>query len=196
MPTIEKDFRRSVVYQIYVKSFCDSNGDGIGDLPGLISKLDYLEDLGVTDLRYNQESFPTLSTLSLTKLWADAYQYFQTGSETASWLEGLCGQTTTSFIRDGITQPGVTVHNKAGWYPSDDVDYRSVTDAGIVEDADGDVYLLAIMTGMSYNDESVSAFEELANIIFETRGALATDAGGTSTADSAAGDADADSASA
>ncbi len=34
-------------YQIYPKSFCDSNGDGIGDLQGIISKLDYLEQLGV-----------------------------------------------------------------------------------------------------------------------------------------------------
>lgn len=36
-----------VAYQIYPKSFCDSNGDGIGDLPGIISRLDYLKDLGV-----------------------------------------------------------------------------------------------------------------------------------------------------
>ena len=34
-------------YQIYPKSFCDTNGDGIGDLPGIISKLDYLKELGV-----------------------------------------------------------------------------------------------------------------------------------------------------
>lgn len=47
MAEIEKDFRRSVVYQIYVKSFCDSNGDGLGDLPGITSKLDYLAHLGV-----------------------------------------------------------------------------------------------------------------------------------------------------
>lgn len=47
MAEIEKDFRRSVVYQIYVKSFCDSNGDGLGDLPGITSKLDYLATLGV-----------------------------------------------------------------------------------------------------------------------------------------------------
>ena len=47
MKTIERDIKKAVVYQIYVKSFCDSNGDGIGDIPGIISKLDYLENLGV-----------------------------------------------------------------------------------------------------------------------------------------------------
>ena len=41
------DFRNSTVYQIYIKSFCDSNGDGIGDLGGIISRLDYLKNLGV-----------------------------------------------------------------------------------------------------------------------------------------------------
>ena len=47
MARIEKDYRRAVIYQIYVKSFCDSDGDGLGDLPGIIGKLDYLERLGV-----------------------------------------------------------------------------------------------------------------------------------------------------
>lgn len=40
-------WKESVVYQIYPRSFADSNGDGIGDLRGIISKLDYLKDLGV-----------------------------------------------------------------------------------------------------------------------------------------------------
>lgn len=40
-------WKSSVVYQIYPKSFKDSNGDGIGDLVGIIEKLDYLKDLGV-----------------------------------------------------------------------------------------------------------------------------------------------------
>ena len=36
-----------VAYQIYPKSFLDTNGDGIGDLRGIISKLDYLKELGI-----------------------------------------------------------------------------------------------------------------------------------------------------
>lgn len=42
-----KDFKKSIVYQIYPKSFKDSNGDGFGDLNGVIEKLDYLKELGV-----------------------------------------------------------------------------------------------------------------------------------------------------
>ncbi len=41
------DFSDKVVYQIYPKSFRDSNGDGFGDIPGVIEKLDYLQELGV-----------------------------------------------------------------------------------------------------------------------------------------------------
>ena len=39
-----------VFYEIFVYSFCDSNGDGIGDLQGVISKLDYLEELGINGI--------------------------------------------------------------------------------------------------------------------------------------------------
>lgn len=42
-----KWWKNAVVYQIYPRSFCDSNGDGIGDLKGIISKMDYLGNLGI-----------------------------------------------------------------------------------------------------------------------------------------------------
>ena len=44
---VKKWWNEKVAYQIYPKSFYDTNGDGIGDLRGVIEKLDYLKDLGV-----------------------------------------------------------------------------------------------------------------------------------------------------
>ena len=46
-PVRPKWWKEAVFYQIYPRSFCDSNGDGIGDLQGIISKLDYLKSLGI-----------------------------------------------------------------------------------------------------------------------------------------------------
>ena len=48
MPVDPQWYRNAVIYQMHVRSFADSNGDGIGDFQGAISKLDYLEELGVT----------------------------------------------------------------------------------------------------------------------------------------------------
>ena len=39
-------WKRTTIYQIYPRSFRDSTGDGIGDLPGIIEKLEYIKDLG------------------------------------------------------------------------------------------------------------------------------------------------------
>ena len=46
-PAVPRWWHDQVVYQIYPRSFCDSNGDGIGDLPGIVARLDHLQALGV-----------------------------------------------------------------------------------------------------------------------------------------------------
>jgi alpha-glucosidase len=46
-------WREAVVYQVYVRSFADSNGDGTGDLAGVIERLPYLAELGVDALWFN-----------------------------------------------------------------------------------------------------------------------------------------------
>ena len=63
MPGRPDWWREAVVYQVYPRSFQDSNGDGIGDLPGLIARLDYLNDgtprsLGV-DAIWLSPTFPS-----------------------------------------------------------------------------------------------------------------------------------------
>lgn len=46
-------WRKTTVYQIYPRSFCDSNGDGIGDLEGIISRLDHVKDLGIETIWFS-----------------------------------------------------------------------------------------------------------------------------------------------
>jgi len=41
-------YKEAIVYQLHIKTFCDANDGGIGDFQGLLSKLDYLKNIGVT----------------------------------------------------------------------------------------------------------------------------------------------------
>ena len=53
----KKWWHSSVVYQIYPRSFKDSNNDGIGDINGIIEKLDYLKELGIDVIWLNPLQF-------------------------------------------------------------------------------------------------------------------------------------------
>ena len=46
-------WKEMAVYQVWPRSFCDGNGDGIGDLKGVLSKLDYIKSLGVDAIWFN-----------------------------------------------------------------------------------------------------------------------------------------------
>jgi maltose alpha-D-glucosyltransferase/alpha-amylase len=53
LPVLADDplwYKDAIVYEVHVKAFCDSNADGMGDFPGLTSKLDYIQDLGVNTI--------------------------------------------------------------------------------------------------------------------------------------------------
>src|SRR6478736_1225606 len=43
-------FKEALIYQLHLQTFCDANNDGIGDFQGLLSKLDYLKNLGVSTI--------------------------------------------------------------------------------------------------------------------------------------------------
>ena len=47
-PPVPLWFKEAIIYQLHIKTFCDANHDGIGDFQGLLSKLDYLKNLGIT----------------------------------------------------------------------------------------------------------------------------------------------------
>ena len=53
IPKVPDWAKNAVFYQIYPQTFCDSDGDGIGDLQGIISKLDYVKSLGVDAIWFN-----------------------------------------------------------------------------------------------------------------------------------------------
>jgi maltose alpha-D-glucosyltransferase/alpha-amylase len=50
LPTDRRWYKDAIIYQLHVRAFCDSNDDGVGDFRGLMQKLDYLQELGVTAL--------------------------------------------------------------------------------------------------------------------------------------------------
>ena len=59
----EKWWKNAVVYQIYPKSFRDTNGDGFGDIPGGIEKLDYLQEFG-----FPRSMIPPIMTMDMTSV--------------------------------------------------------------------------------------------------------------------------------
>lgn len=133
----------------------------------------WLAELGVHDASSSHDQYPVSSARSLVKLWANTYDYFQSGTATSQWLMDLAASTNISFIREALAGQGATVLNKAGWFTTDDVYSRCVADAGIIQDGEGHAYLMAILTNMSYDWNTAVLVETLAANLYDLRGALA-----------------------
>ena len=102
-------WQESVIYQIYPRSFMDGNNDGNGDLKGIISKLDYLEDLGVDILSYDhvimiavQPGLPAnyygLGGLPIKDKVGYSFVLHLDVEKTLNYLNGLQENTWTSAI--------------------------------------------------------------------------------------------------
>ena len=73
-----------VLYQVYPRSYADSNGDGIGDLPGLISKLDHLEWLGI-DALVAQSDVPIAQRMTGATTSPTTTTCIQTSGRSPTW---------------------------------------------------------------------------------------------------------------
>ena len=60
------NFHKYVIYQIYPKSFCDTKGDGLGDLRGIIEKIPYIASLGVDMVWFNPFFAHRNATMAMT----------------------------------------------------------------------------------------------------------------------------------
>ena len=90
---IEDKYRN--FYEIFVYSYCDSNGDGIGDLQGIISKLDYIQDLGYTGIWLT----PIFTSSSTHKYNTTNYLEIDPSFGTMSDLESLISECHSRNIK-------------------------------------------------------------------------------------------------
>lgn len=132
----------------------------------------WLAELDVYDASSGHDQYPVSSARSLIKLWANTYDYFQSGTATSQWLMDLAANTNISFIREALAEQGATVLNKAGWFTTDDMYSRCVADAGIIQDGEDHAYLMAILTNMSYDWNTAMLVKTLAADLYDLRGDL------------------------
>lgn len=163
------------VYELIEAAVIYSNNNAYGALRDAFDFEgfdDWVTGLGANDAVYREDSwFPTYAARSSARLWSEMLAYVGEGSETAQWLWDLTGQTTVSFIRDGLEGLDAVVHNKAGWCSDSDPSYNSVSDAGVV-DLDGRTYIMSIMTGMPDTDSNRALVGQLARALADCCGDL------------------------
>src|SRR3954452_22279095 len=106
-------WRDAVVYQVYVRSFADANGDGIGDLAGVLSRLPYLRDLGVDALWFNPW-YP--SPLADTGYDISDYRSIDPALGTLEQAEQLIAEARTLGIRTIVDIVPNHVSSEHPWF--------------------------------------------------------------------------------
>lgn len=134
---------------------------------------EWLMEMDIDPSSYSA-TFPTYSVRDSATLWMHAWDYLNSGSDTADWLKGLFAQTETSFLRTGALQAGMdnaTVYNKAGWCVSSNDTADSVNDAGIVVEGDN-VYLVVAFSSESDSPRTEANLANLFEALLSVRHSL------------------------
>ena len=136
---------RDAVYQVYVKKFCDSDGNGYGDINGLVQKLPYIKSMGINtillndvinDLNFeldsNIGSMREFKTFMKKCKEQDMFVILQmnllTVSVESDWFKDSMNQTNKKsdwFIWSNVTNGWVTKDNKTAWFKSGSLYYYS-----------------------------------------------------------------------
>lgn len=133
---------------------------------------EYRQWLAEREVAYDSAQYgPYLKTSarSLARVWGEMHAYLEGGSDQATWLAGLLGDTNISFIRNGVAETGATIRNKGGWIDSGDLD--STSDAGLIE-LGGRTYLMVILTGQPNSGAAQERVSHLAKLLFDQRDSL------------------------
>ena len=178
-----------VTYQVFVRSFADSNGDGIGDLRGLTGKLDYLQDLGVRALwllpihpspSYHQYDVTDYRAIHPDYGTMEDFENFLAEAKKRG-LRVILDLVVNHTARDhpwfqaALTDPQGPYHDFYVWQKGDEIDSMTVTAAG--PDTDnlrrwhpgeglGDLYYYAYFTGgmPDLNFDNTDVRREIYNI--------------------------------
>jgi len=135
-------YKDAIIYQLHVKSFFDSNNDGIGDFPGLLSKLDYIAELGVStiwllpfypspllddgyDIADYRGVHPDYGTLHDVKLFIQA-AHERNMRVITELVVNHTSQQHPWFQRARHSKPGSVYRNFYVWSDTDQKDRKSV----------------------------------------------------------------------
>ena len=129
---------------------------------------DWLNSYAI-DFDSSMPYYADVSAKSMARIWADLYQYLQTGSKNAKWFGKLLAETSRSFIRDSLKGKNVTVRNKAGWIG--DGELSATTDCAYIDD-DGHPYLMVVLTDQPDSEAANRRAGQIAKALFAARKSL------------------------